>query len=95
MGTEGAEKIADTSPGCLNGSLVGLAQQGLQLGEHHLDRIEVGAAGGKKEQLGPDGTDRVARGLPLWLPRLSAITMAPGLRVGTRNWTTQAVRSTP
>ena len=62
MWTEDAEEIADASPGCLNGSLVGLAQQGLQLGEHHFDWIEVGAVGGKKEQLGPDGTDRVTRG---------------------------------
>ena len=39
---EGFEDVADAAPDALDGSLVGLAQQGLDFGEHLLDWVEIG-----------------------------------------------------
>ena len=63
-------------------ALGGLAEQGFELGEDLLDRIEVGTVGRQEEELGAGGADGAAHGWPLWLPRLSMMTMSPGSRVG-------------
>ena len=54
------EQVADPLPGCFDGSFFGLAQQGLELGEDHLDWIEIWAVGWQEEQLGTDAADCVA-----------------------------------
>src|SRR6516162_7827262 len=48
-----------------DGSLGGLSQQGLELGEELLDRIEIGTVGRKVEQLGADRLDESAYPRPL------------------------------
>jgi hypothetical protein len=47
-----AEEIADAAPGGLDRARVGFAQQGLELGEDLLDRIEIGRVARQVEQLG-------------------------------------------
>jgi hypothetical protein len=42
LGFEAIEKCADAVPGCLGGSRIGFAQQGLKLGKDLLDRLETG-----------------------------------------------------
>ncbi len=51
------------SPGGLDGSSVGFAQQGLELCEDLLDRVEVGRVGRQEEELGAGGADGAADGL--------------------------------
>ena len=55
---EGANCGTDGGPQALDASLGGLAQQGLELGEGVLDRIEVGTVGRQVEQPCTDGFDR-------------------------------------
>ena len=55
------------------------------LGEHLLDRIEVRTVGRQEEKPRADRANSPAHPWPLWLPRLSMMTMSPGLSVGTRN----------
>jgi len=63
--------------------LRGLSQPMLELGEEHFDGIEDGRVFRKEDELGADGSDGGAHGLAsLWDPRLSIMTMSPGLRVG-------------
>lgn len=40
--SELVEQSADAVPDVCNASLVGFSQLGLELGEHHLDRVQVG-----------------------------------------------------
>src|SRR6516162_1795629 len=42
LGFEAVEECADAAPGGLGGARIGFAQQGLELGEDLLDRVEVG-----------------------------------------------------
>ena len=61
--------------------LRGLSQPMLELGEEHFDGIEDGRVFRKEDELGADGSDGGAHGLAsLWDPRLSIMTMSPGLR---------------
>ncbi len=46
---EGFENFAEAPPCRVDATLVGLAQQGLEFGEHHLDGIEIGAVGRQEE----------------------------------------------
>lgn len=62
---EGAEEVTDPLPSGLDGSLVGFAQQCLELGEDHLDRVEIGAVGRQEEEPGADATDGSAHWLAL------------------------------
>lgn len=41
----------------MNGSRLGLAEQGLELGEDLFDRVEVGGVGRQVEEAGAGGTD--------------------------------------
>lgn len=73
-----------------DGALVSLAEQGLELGEHHLDRVQVGAVGRQEEQVSPRGTDGAADGDTLvaaqvvehddvtWLERRDEELLDPG-----------------
>ena len=47
----------------VEGPWLGLSDEGLQLGEDLLDRIEVGRIFGEEEEVGAGGSDRVAHGL--------------------------------
>ena len=49
------EEISDAMPDVCDGPFAGFAQQGLELGEDHLDRVQVWAVGRQEEQLGADG----------------------------------------
>ncbi len=59
------DERADAPPSGLDGALLGVAQQVLELGEDLLDRVEVGAVGRQKEELGASGADRLADGVSL------------------------------
>jgi hypothetical protein len=57
--SEAREQSADSSPSGVDGPLGGFAEQGLELGEDLLDRIEIGTVGRQEEELGagsPDGS---------------------------------------
>ena len=57
MWSEGVEEAADAAPGCVDGSLSGFAQECLQLGEHLLDRVQIGAVGWQEEEFGAGRAD--------------------------------------
>ena len=68
FGIRGSEEIddaADGGPEAVDGSLGGLAQQRLELGEGVLDRIEVGLVGRQVEQAGAGRLDHLAHLRPL------------------------------
>ena len=52
-------------PSGLNGARVGLAQQGLELGEDLRDRVEIGRVARQEEQLGAGAADQAAHRLAL------------------------------
>jgi hypothetical protein len=56
-GAEGADDASDGAPEAGDGAFGGLAEEGLELGEGVLDRIEVGAVGWEGEELGGRGLD--------------------------------------
>jgi hypothetical protein len=62
---EAIEELSDLPPGGFDGSSGGLAEQGLELGEDLLDRVEVGVVGGQEEEFGAGSADGVADGLAL------------------------------
>src|ERR1700719_4718666 len=88
LGGVGSEKLADGGDEGFERARRRLAQQMLQFGEDLFDRVQIGRIFGKKEQLGAGRSDRPANGFPLWLPRLSMITRAPGARVGASPFST-------
>ena len=59
------EGFADGLPKAFDGSLGGLSQQGVELGEDLLDRIEVGRVFRQEEELGADRLDESAYPRPL------------------------------
>ena len=71
-------------PERVDGATAGLTDNRFEFGEAELDGIEVGAVGRQEPQRRAGGCNG---GLPpstLWAARLSAITMSPGCKVGTR-----------
>lgn len=60
---ESVEEFADLSPGGLDGSLICLSDQCLELGEHHFDRVEVGTVGWEEQEVGPGLANGSAGGL--------------------------------
>lgn len=44
------KQFSDASPGCLDGALVGLSQEPLELREHLLDGVQIGRVGRQEEQ---------------------------------------------
>jgi hypothetical protein len=60
-----SDQIRDAFLDLLDGSGVRFAQQGFQLGECLLDRVQVGAIGRQEEQFGARRADRVPHGLAL------------------------------
>jgi hypothetical protein len=59
---EAVDEAADGGPQGVDGSLRGCSEQGLELGEGVLDRIEVGAVGRQEEQAGAGRLDGLADG---------------------------------
>src|ERR1700677_1455192 len=57
---EGGQAFSDPGPKALDGSLSGVAQEGLEFGEGVLDRIEVGTVGRKIEKPGASGFAGIA-----------------------------------
>jgi hypothetical protein len=57
---EGGQAFSDPGPKALDGSLSGVAQEGLEFGEGVLDRIEVGTVGRKIEKPSASGFDGIA-----------------------------------
>jgi hypothetical protein len=56
------EKVDEGIIDCLFGAFGGLAQGVFELGEEHLDRIEVGRVLGQEEELGTSGPERLTDG---------------------------------
>jgi len=69
-------------PQAVAGSFGGLAEQRLELGEGHLDRVHVGRVGRQQKELRALGLDRGAHGGDLVGCRLSSATISSRLRVG-------------
>ena len=80
------ETVTEERPERLAAATACGANEGLELREAELDGIEVRAIGCKYQRVAPAAWR--ARWMPatLWAPRLSAMTMSPGCRVGTRIW---------
>lgn len=49
---ECVQECSDPSPCFLDGSCLGLADECLEFGEHHLDRVEIGAVWRQEEEMG-------------------------------------------
>jgi hypothetical protein len=82
------EQVADRRRDGFDRACAGFAQQVLKVGEDLFDRVQVGRSGeyfGRKNSLAPAERMSWRKALPLWLPRLSMMTMSPGFKVGTRN----------
>ena len=56
------EELADAAPDGGDGPFVGLAQQGLELGEDHLDRVQVRAVWRQEQQVRARRTNGAAHG---------------------------------
>lgn len=54
------EQGSDAAPCCFDCSLLGFSDECLELGEHHLDGIEVGAVWGQEQEARTDVTDGLA-----------------------------------
>ncbi len=65
MRRERLKELSDAFPCCFDGSFVGLSDKCLELGEHHLDRIEVWTVGRQEEETCTDLPDRIAGQLSL------------------------------
>ncbi len=70
MGCECVEQISNPVPEGINGTLGGLAQQCLELGEELLDWVEVGRIGRQVEQHSTRGFDGVADACDLVSPEI-------------------------
>lgn len=60
FGREVIEECADASPYFLDGALFGFPDEGLELGEHHLDGVEIRAVGRQEQEMGSGLADGLA-----------------------------------
>jgi len=60
---EALQELADLFPGRLEGSLSRFAEQGFELGEDLLDRVEIGRVGRQENEPGPGAADGAAYGV--------------------------------
>jgi hypothetical protein len=81
---EAVDEVADGAPQALDGSLRRLSQQRLKLCEGVLDGIEVGAVWREVEEARAGAFNQFPHFRPLWLDRLSMITLSPLRGSGTR-----------
>src|SRR3979490_2720943 len=70
LGRVAPQYLPDRGAHRLPGSGAGRAEQVLELGEHLLDRIEIGGIFRQQEQLGPGLADRGAHTLPLMCAKI-------------------------
>ena len=92
---ESVDCVADSAPARVGGAGGGFAEQGLELGEGQLDRIDVGVVGREKAQLCSLNFDGGARGGALCAGRLSTMTMSPRRSVGASTCVAQAANHSP
>ena len=88
LGRERFERLGDGGVERLRIARSNLAQQVLELGEDLLDRSGSGEYLGRNRRLAPAERMSWRTALPLWLPRLSIITISSGFRHGTRTFST-------
>lgn len=87
---EGVEQEADPIPEGVSCALCCLAQEGLELGEDHLDGVQVWGVGRQVNELGAPGLDQLADALDprlrggrlLWADKLSITTISPSDKLG-------------
>ena len=85
LGAEVRQTGAEERPEGLGGSTAGGAHEGFELREAEFNGIEVRTVGRQIAERGADALDRLAdAGHFVCALRLSAMTMSPGCRVGTR-----------
>ena len=70
MGLEGFAYASNGGPQAFYGALSGLAQECLELGEGHLDPVEIRALGREEKELSAGSLDHLTDSCPLWLERL-------------------------
>ena len=81
------QALAEERPERLGAATASGANEGLELREAELDGIEVRAVGWQVPEGGPGGLDGALDAGDLVGPEsVSAMTMSPGCRVGTRIW---------
>ena|SRR6266511_401040 len=86
---EGLEQLADCRAEGFNGARGAFSQQVFELGKDLFDGVQVRRVFWQEEQLSAGRANMSWRtALPLWLPRLSMMTMSPGFKVGTRTFST-------
>jgi hypothetical protein len=93
--TEAVDELAESLPECVDGADGAAAQQRLELGESHLDRVQIGTVGRQEQQACPGRLDRFAHPATLCEPRLSMTTTSPGLSVGTSTCSMKARNDVP
>jgi len=76
------EERADAAPETVDGALWVFSEQGLELGEDHLNGAQIRRIGRQQEALSVSGGDRGVGVWVLWARRLSMTTMSPGVSVG-------------
>ena len=59
---ECVQEGSNPSPCFLDGSCLGLADERLELGEHHLDRVEIGTVWRQEEEMGTGVSDCLSGG---------------------------------
>lgn len=60
LGAESLQEFSDAFPCCFDGSFVRLCDECLELGEHHLDGIEVGTVWRQEEEVWTDIPDHIS-----------------------------------
>ena len=75
--------VADGLPEFGDGAGGAAFEVGLELGEGHLDRVEIGAVGWQEAEFGPDPLNGLADGGAAVGGKVVITTMSPGLSVGT------------
>ena len=81
------QALAEERPERLGAATASGANEGRELREAELDGIEVRAVGWHVPEGGPGGLDGALDAGDLVGPEIvSAMTMSPGCRVGTRSW---------
>src|SRR4051794_18569101 len=82
VGAEQGADVAQGGPERLERARGRLAQERFDLGERHLDWVQIGRVLRQEQEPGPRALSAFAARALLWTERLSAITTSPGRRVG-------------
>ena len=82
------EQGPDPAPRRLDRAFGGVAEQRFELSEDLFNRVEIGRIRRQEAQRGPRSLKGLRTAGPLWLLRLSIMTISPGVRVGSRHCST-------